>query len=39
VDGGDTEWRGEYNFWGIIAVTEVMDIEAPLLVQSLGCHK
>jgi hypothetical protein len=27
-----------YNFWGIIAVTEVTDIEAPFLVQSYGSH-
>jgi hypothetical protein len=28
-----------YNFWGTIAVTEVTDFEAPLLVQSRDCHK
>jgi hypothetical protein len=27
-----------YNFWGTIAVTEVTDIEAPLLVQSHCSH-
>jgi hypothetical protein len=27
-----------YNFGGTIAVTEVRDFEAALLVQSYGCH-
>src|SRR5438270_1936718 len=36
--GGDADCR-RYNFWGTIAVTEVTDFEAPLLVQSRGCYK
>ena len=29
----------QYNFWGTIAVTEVRDFEAPLLVQSHASHR
>lgn len=36
--GGKCGLREVYDFWGIIAVTEVTDFEAALLVQSHCSH-